>query len=107
MSEKQGCVKWSIQTSTKEFGDASLQVRLAEELWRLKDKSATSHFAAAENPAALCNKIIQREREQPETATKVYTSTIGLLSCILLLLSEAIILHELFFFISGFDLGHR
>eukprot|EP01036_Dinobryon_divergens_P027735 gene27735-36556_t len=68
-----GCVKWSIQTSTKEFGDPSLQVRLAEELWRLKDKSATSHFAAAENPAALCNKIIQREREQPETATKALT----------------------------------
>jgi hypothetical protein len=60
-----------MQTSTKEFGDAVLQTRLAEELWRIMDKSATSHFVAAENPAALCNKIVQREQEQPETAAKV------------------------------------
>ena len=63
------------------------------------DKSATSHFVAAENPAALCNKIVQREQEQPETAAKVrkqrnnHTSLVNFFS-----LSS---------YPSGFNLGHR
>ena len=54
-----GSVKWSIQTGSTYFGDATLQCRLGEELWRLKDKNSTSHFAAAEKPKALWAKIVE------------------------------------------------
>lgn len=54
-----GSVKWSIQTGSTQFGDATLQCRLGEELWRLKDKNSTSHFAAAEKPKALWTKILE------------------------------------------------
>ena len=70
-------VKWSIQTSTKELGDSVLQTRLAEELWRLKDKSATSHFVAAENPTALWNRIQHQDQEIPDGSAKVFGLTLS------------------------------
>lgn len=71
-----GCVKCSVQTSTREFGDAAIQAQLAETLWENGDYSnAAHHYATGEAPLLYCNKLLalygtedkKTEREQAVT----------------------------------------
>jgi hypothetical protein len=77
-----GCVKWTIQSGTRELGDPAIQTKLGECLLVTGDRNAAYHFACGEAPGVYNSKIFGLYPDKAQQEERDRALTLGVVNFI-------------------------